>query len=112
MTSKQQRRRRILGVCFLLILLPGFPLVFIAGALLLGLAGFQEQAMALAVYASLFYYGFARIFLGESLIPLGMMGPNPTTMGYVLAAVFYALIALALSWLLFRLTRSRVSPDS
>ena len=111
MTSKQRKRRCIIEVILLFALLPGFPLWIIGGAFLIRFAGNQWLAEQFFFYLSGRYYGFARIFLGDTLIPTGMMGLDPTTAGLVVTAIFYALIALVLSWLLFRPLQGHVPPN-
>lgn len=92
MVWKKQLRAWMPIFALLVLLLPGFPLFFMAFGLL-GAYGFLPAVMLHHLY----YWLPAKIF-GKTLYPVEEFGVIPTTAGYAVATVFYAAIALALSF--------------
>jgi len=65
------------------------------------------------LFAHNYYYALPAMVFGPSLFPPSRFGLNPTSGGYALGALFYAVVAFALSfpvaWLVG--VRTRHDPD-
>jgi hypothetical protein len=109
MIPKGQRQTRLIIVIVLFGLLPGFPLLLILSGVTFTVAGLSQHAFLPMLKAHNFYYSLPAAIFGQSLFPAEEFGLLPTFAGYVVAAILYALIAIALSfpvcWL-FRVQRA------
>ena len=104
MILNDQRRRWCKVVAVLLVLLPAFPLFLFCGSIAFSVVGVSHLVFLPALIAHNLYYRLPAMIFGESLFPAEEFGLIPTSAGYAVAAILYALIAIVLSfpvcWLL------------
>ena len=101
MCAKSARRTWIKVMTVLCLLLPGFPLLLIAGTegmRLLGSLGLPQFGFAAVLILHALYYLLPTAIFGEPLFPAEKFGPIPTPAGYAVAAILYAALAFVISF--------------
>ncbi len=110
MCAKSARRTWIKVMTVLCLLLPGFPLLLIAGTegmRLLGSLGLPQFGFAAVLILHALYYLLPTAIFGEPLFPAEKFGPIPTPAGYAVAAIFYGALAFVISFPICWLIRRR-----
>ncbi len=85
-------------VAELFALLPGFPLLLAFGAIVLTSAGLSHFVFVPALGLFNHYYRLPSWVFGRGLFPVEEFGVLPTPIGYAIAALFYAALAIVLSF--------------
>ena len=106
MNAKHPRRTWLLSVLLLFVSLPGFPLLMFVCGTAFKVAGLSHIAFLPMLTAHNYYYLLPATVFGPALFSSAEFGLIPTSRGYAVGAIFYAIIAFALSlplsWLLRR----------
>jgi hypothetical protein len=112
MNDRSQIRRWMMILAALFVLLPGFPILMIIVGCPLAIIGLDGIVFMVALRSHNLYYSLPAALFGKGLFPSEEFGYLPTSAGITVAAILYAMIALALSfplcWMIGKLKQGRM----